>query len=265
LDSQVCATMNPEDGTAVRVSVLVADEHNLYAEGIAVLLKAIDAIQVVSRTSNGDEVIAAARAERPDVILMDASIPPHGGIEVTRRLREEGLTSKVLLLTRSQDEVDLAIGFRAGVNGFLSKKAGSFDMASAIAGVSRGDYVVHLSIAAPAIREYLENPGRRIHERPHEGLTPREREIFRLIADGSRTIDVADRLRISVKTVAGHRTHMMKKLGVHNQTQLIKYAIISHMTGGATASPGSCESGTTHGLGEPLAGDSHGADINVRC
>jgi two-component system response regulator NreC len=188
-------------------------------------------IEVIGLANGGEAVLEMARRDSPDVILMDASLPPSSGIAVTNDLRREKFACKVLLLTQYEHELDLQSAFRIGVNGFLSKKASHRDLAGAIAAVARGDYFVHLSIAgAPAggCFDSVSQPG---GQRDFGKLTRREREILMLVADGSRTGEVASRLGIAVKTVSGHRANMMKKLDIHSQTELVKYAIYRQMNG----------------------------------
>ena len=216
-------------GTKIRI--LVADGHTLFCEGICSLLKGSGELEVAGEASNGDEVLAMARDRAPDVVLMDAFLPPTNGVEVARRLRAEHLQSKILLLTQRETELDLIEGFRAGVNGFVSKKADRSALVSAIAGVCRGDYVVNLCFEGPVISDNHEGSDRAVGQGCYQKLSAREREILRLVADGSRTSEIAGRLKISAKTVLGHRANMKRKLGVHNQTELVKYAVLRHADG----------------------------------
>jgi DNA-binding NarL/FixJ family response regulator len=209
-----------------KIRIMVADGCNLYCEGIASLFGDSEEYEVIGLASRGDEVLEMARRESPDVILMDAYLPPSNGIVVTDELRRAQLTSKVLLFTQYEHELDLTSGFRVGIDGFISKSASYADLASAIAVVARGDYFVHLSFARSAAGAYFHSAGE-----PGRRLTRREQEILKLVADGSRTADIASRLSIAAKTVAGHREKMMKKLGFHSQSELVKYAIHRQMTG----------------------------------
>ena len=211
--------------------VVVADGHNLYCEGIAALFRDSTDIEVVGVATGGTSVLEMARRGAPDIILMDASLPPTNGIAVTSELRRAGVGSRVLLLTQYEHELDLQGAFRIGVNGFLSKKASYTELVTAIAAVARGDYFVHLSVDSGPVGDYLHGVGQTGGQRDYGKLTRREREILTLVADGSRTGDVASRLGIAVKTVSGHRSNMMKKLGIHSQTELVKYAIYRQMTG----------------------------------
>ena len=214
-----------------KCKVVVADGHKLYCEGIAALFEGSADVEVVGMATGGDTVLGLAKRESPDVILMDASLPPTNGIAVISDLRREGVESKVLLLTQYEHDLDLQASFPVGVNGVLSKKASYADLAAAIAAIARGDYFVHLSVPSGPVGDYLHGVGQIASQRDYGKLTRREREILTLVADGSRTGEVASRLGIAVKTVSGHRSNMMKKLGIHSQTELVKYAIYWQMTG----------------------------------
>ena len=214
-----------------RIRIMVADAHSLYCEGIAALLRNNSDIEVVCQMSNANDVLAKAREQSPDLILLDASLPPTGGVELTRRLREENIDSKVLLLTQYEHEMDLVSGFRTGVNGLISKQASYSDLMSAISGISRGDYVVHLSVDATLVRDYFQGFIQKRGDHSNSMLSLREQQILRLMADGIRTREIAANLGIAAKTVAGHRTNMMKKLQVRNQAELVKYAVFNNLIG----------------------------------
>lgn len=215
--------------TTRKTRIIVADGHSLYCEGIAALLKNTPDIEVVCHVSTGEQVLQRARESKPDLILMDASLPPSGGVEVTRLLRVEEIDSKVLLLTQYEREIDLLSGFRTGVNGLISKQASYSDLVSAIYGISRGDYVVHLSLDAAAIGDYFQGLTQKRDQHGDGVLSHREREILELMANGSRTGEIASSLGITAKTVSGHRANMMKKLAVHSQAELVKYAVLNSL------------------------------------
>jgi DNA-binding NarL/FixJ family response regulator len=211
-----------------KIRVLVADGQNLYCEGICALLESTGNIEVAARASNGDELLEKVKEQSPDVILIDAALPMTNGVEVARQLRGVNLSARVLLLVEYENEEDVLSGFRAGVNGVIPKRAGSADLISAISAVSRGDYFIHSSITRTMVRDYFHGEG--LTGRPGHGrLTSRESQILKLIAQGSRTSDVASQLNIAPKTVAGHRSKMMRKLGIHSQTELVTYAIRHHL------------------------------------
>ncbi len=211
-----------------KTRILVADGQNLYCEGISALLEGNSEIEVTAQACNGDELLEKVKEQCPDVILIDAGLPVTNGVEVARQLHEKNLNTKVLLLVEYENEEDILSGFRAGVSGVLPKRASSSDLISAIGAVSRGDYFIHSSITRTMVRDYFQGESQQGHARGGK-LTNRENQILKLIAEGSRTTDVASLLNIAPKTVAGHRSKMMRKLGIHSQTELVKYAIRHHL------------------------------------
>ena len=211
-----------------KTTILVADGQNLYCEGICALLDGNSEIKVAAQAANGEELLEKARDLSPDVILIDAGLPVTNGVEVARALRKENLNARVLLLVEYENEEDVLSGFRAGVNGVIPKRASSSDLIAAISAVARGDYFIHSSITKTMVRDYF--LGESQTGRPGSGkLTNRESQILKLIAQGSRTSEVAGLLNIAPKTVSGHRGKMMRKLGIHSQTELVKYAIRHHL------------------------------------
>ncbi len=210
-------------------TVVVADGQALYCEGIAALLKENAGFDIAGTASNGKELIKTAEDLSPDVILLDAALPPTSGLECVKELRSNAGSSKILVLTEQESELDILSGFRAGVNGFLSKKSSYSDLVSAINSVSRGDFVVHISIDATTMHEYFDDSTQGQGTSGPDRLTRREREIVKLVGAGTRTAEIAQRLQIAPKTVSGHRANIMKKLGVHSQTELVKFAILRHM------------------------------------
>ncbi len=211
---------------AEKLRIMVADAHTLYREGIASLLGGNKDIEVTSLASSENEVIEAAAEQSPDVILLDAFLPPTNGIEITRHLRVEHITSRVILLTQAESRLDLGAGFRAGVSGFFSKKGSYADLASAIARVSQGDYIVHLYMDGPGTGDHSDSLEQPDGSDNFNTLTTRERQVLKLVAEGSRTSEIAARLSMSAPTVSRHRARTMKKLGVHSAAELVRYAIV---------------------------------------
>ena len=224
-----------------RTTILVADGQNLYCEGICALLEGSSGIEVVAQAGNGYELLEKAREYTPDIIIIDAALPVTNGVEAARQLRSENVSGRVLLLVEYENEEDVLSGFRAGVSGVIPKRASSTDLIAAISAVSRGDYFIHSSITRTMVRDYFRAESQTGRTRSGK-LTTRENQILKLIAEGSRTSEVASLLNITVKTVAGHRSKMMRKLGIHSQTGLVKYAIRHHLI-----SVWNCDSELPHG------------------
>lgn len=212
-----------------RVRVLVADEEALFREGVCALLKTYQNIEIVGEATNGKETIEVVREQTPDVVLVNIAMPIMDGDEVIHCIRKENSKIKVLLLTQYEDRDRVLTGLKAGANGYIPKRATASDLVSAILAVYRGGYFLYPSVAKTMVNDYLQlikHPG---SPDPYDKLTHREREVLRLIVEGHKSKEIADLIHIAPKTVLGHRTNIMKKLGIHSQTELIKYAICKHL------------------------------------
>lgn len=206
-----------------KIKVLVADDHAMFREGIRSLLACYDDIEIVGEATNGKGAVEKACQLVPQVILMDIGMPVMGGLEATRRIQRECPTAKVLVLTQYEDSEYILSLIRVGAMGYISKTATASELVSAIRTVHKGESYLYPSAATALVAEYLMRVGKEKDE--YERLTDREREILQLVAEGHTNHEIADKLFISVKTVLRHRTNIMEKLGFHNRTELIKYAI----------------------------------------
>jgi len=205
------------------IKVLLVDDHALFREGIRSLLKAYDDINIVGEATQGMEAVEKAHQLAPHVVLMDIAMPVMGGLEATRRIQKETPLVKVLVLTQYQDSEYILSMIKAGARGYIAKTATATELVTAIRTVARGDSYLYPNAASTLIEEYLSQ--NRQEKTGYERLSDREREILQLVAEGRTNQEIADKLYISVKTVLRHRTGVMEKLGFHNRTELIKYAI----------------------------------------
>ena len=204
-----------------KIKILVVDDHTIYRDALCALLNLDDDFKIVGEASEGNEAIKKAQELAPDVILMDIAMPGMDGLEATRRIKEENSGVKVLALTQYDIKEYILSAIKAGVAGYVPKRALGSELASAIRAVHKGDTFLYPSAAAVLIDSYLQKVG----AQPRERLTEREREILKFIAEGYTSREIAAMLSISLKTVLNHRMRMMKKLDIHNRTGLIKYAI----------------------------------------
>ena len=209
----------------VKVRVLVADEEALFREGVCALLKTYDDMEMVGEAANGKEAIEIVREQTPDVLVMNIAMPIIDGAEVTRRVRKVNSNIKVLLLTQYEDRDHILSGLKAGANGYIPKRATASDLVSAVLTVYRGGYFLYPSVAKTMVDDYFQRIRHPGSPDPYDRLTHREREVFKLIAEGHKSREIANFLDIAVKTALGHRTRLMRKLDVHKQTELIKCAI----------------------------------------
>jgi len=208
-----------------KIRVLVVDDHTIVRDGICALLALAGDIEVVGEAANGSEALKKVKELEPNVVLMDIAMPIMGGLEATRRIRREFPRTRVLVLTQYDDKEYVFPVIEAGAFGFISKAAASSELALGIRSVYHGDSYLSPSVARLLVEDYQLGVGGRVSHDPYEQLTDRERDVLKLAAEGHTTQEIADMLVISPKTVEGHKTNLMAKLGIHNRTDLVKYAL----------------------------------------
>jgi DNA-binding NarL/FixJ family response regulator len=207
----------------LRARVLLADDHTIVAEGLKSLLK--DQFELVGSVSDGGQLIDAARKLRPDVIVTDLSMPVLSGLDALRRLKAERLEPRVIFLTMHADARIAAEAFRAGASGFLLKQSAGEELVSAIEDVLQGRTYLTPLITKDVIAN-LTTPA----AGAEPVLTPRQREVLRLLADGKRMKEIAATLGISTRTVETHKYEMMQALGVGSTAELVRYALTHGLT-----------------------------------
>jgi two-component system response regulator NreC len=180
-------------------------------------------MEVVGEASNGDEALRLAEELRPEVVLLDISMPGPGGIEVARTLKRTLPETSVLILTIHDDEGLLREAIRAGASGYITKRAIEPELINAIHAVRRGDLYVHPTMTRALLRDFSPPPP--VEDEPVEPLTPREQEVLELIARGYTNRQAAEQLGISVRTVETHRANLMGKLGLRGRAELVRYAM----------------------------------------
>lgn len=207
-----------------KIRVIVADDHALVRDGIKALLSLTPDIEVIGEATDGRQAIDKCRELQPDVILMDIAMPGLGGLEATLELKHEAPKTRVLVLTQYDDAEYVRRFLKIGVAGYVLKRMLGSDLASAIRSAAEGGLVLDPQIAMEAVQTAPKQSGTE-PEDLYETLTDREKQVLRLVALGSSNKEVADSLRISVKTAMTHRGHLMEKLNLRNRTELIKFAI----------------------------------------
>jgi len=207
------------------IRVLIADDHAIVRDGVRALLALSEDITVVGEASNGQQAVELARTLRPDVILMDIAMPGLGGLEATIEIRKDNPQAKILVLTQYEDREYIRRFLKAGVSGYVLKKAAGSELTTAIRAVSRGGLVLDPDVAREAMREQVGPATSGQATDPYEALTDREKQVLKLVAEGHSNKEVAELLDISVKTAMSHREHIMQKLDLHSRTDLIKFAI----------------------------------------
>jgi len=208
---------------SARIRVLIVDDHAILREGVRALLQLHADIEVVGEGGNGTEAIAEVERLDPDVLLMDIAMPGLGGIEAAIELKKLGKRAKVLILSQYEDREYVRRLLKAGVAGYVLKKSAGAELANAIRAVHRGGLVLDPEVARTAMAE--SNPAAPGGADPYDALTDREKQVLKLVAEGHSNKEVAEVLGISVKTAMSHREHVMEKLGVHNRTELVRFAL----------------------------------------
>jgi DNA-binding NarL/FixJ family response regulator len=205
------------------IRVLVADDHHLVRHGITVLLERAEGIEVMGQADNGQQALAMAQKSRPDILLMDIAMPRLNGLLACERLCALDVPTRVVFLSMYSDEVLVRQAIRNGAAGYLLKSAITDELLLAIRTAHQGEFYLSPAVSHLVDEDLLREPDALMD--PTEQLTPREREVLQLIAEGLTNRQVANQLHISPKTVDKHRTNLMAKLCVHDVISLVRLAI----------------------------------------
>jgi len=208
-----------------KITMLVVDDHIIVRDGICTLLALAGDMEVVGEAANGREGLEKVAKLLPDVVLMDIAMPIMGGLEAIRRIRKEFSETKILVLTQYDDRDHVFPAIQAGANGFVSKTAASSELTSGIRAMFAGESYLSPSIAKLFVEDYQRVALAEDSNDPYEQLTDRERDILKLVVEGHKIRQIAEMLTITPKTVEGHKTSLMRKLGIHNKLELVKYAL----------------------------------------
>ena len=209
-----------------RIRVLLADDHVVLRAGLRMLINAQPDMEVVAEASNGEDAVRLAGEIRPDIVLMDITMPGAGGIEATARIRRECPVVRVLALTMHDDPAYLRSILAAGAAGYVVKRAADAELLSAIRATYRGETYLAPSLAGDMVQEVLGRKARKGNAQvPGDTLSEREREVLRLVAQDHTNQEIADRLFISAKTVATYRARLMEKLDLKTRADLVRYAL----------------------------------------
>jgi two-component system response regulator NreC len=206
------------------IRLLLVDDHTIVREGVRSLLEDEPDMVVVGEAADGRSAVRTVMDTDVDVVLMDIAMPGLNGLEATRQIRRERPNVRVLILTMHDDEEYIRQVLAAGALGYVLKSAAASELKSAVRAVYRGEPVLSPAVTRLVIEDYLRWADVR-QEAEEVALTPREREVLQLIAEGYTSKQIGDILHISPKTVQAHRTNLMAKLGLHDRGELIKYAI----------------------------------------
>jgi two-component system response regulator NreC len=204
------------------IQILIADDHGVIRAGLRALLEDVPDITVVGEASDGVEALAKAVELKPDILLMDLSMPNMGGIEATLQLSQKEPKVRVLILTVHEEESLLKEVVRMGASGYIVKRAAQEDLLHAIRVVARGDLYIHPTMTRALFNEAPAYDPPQVPE--SETLTLREIEVLQLLAKGYTNRQIAENLSLSPRTVEGHRANLSGKLGLHSRVELVEYA-----------------------------------------
>jgi DNA-binding NarL/FixJ family response regulator len=207
-----------------KIRVMIVDDHTILRDGIRALLEDEADMAVIAEAEDGHTAVKLACELQPDVLLMDIAMPLLNGLEATRQIRRLCPRIKVLILSMHENEEYIRQVLACGAMGYILKDAAARDLLEAIRSVQRGDPVLSPAITRLVIEDYLHWSDLQSKD-SSDGLSPREREILQLIAEGHANKQIAEILCISIKTVQAHRTNIMAKLDLHDRSELVKYAI----------------------------------------
>jgi two-component system response regulator NreC len=230
--------MSPDSGgrhhaAPTPVRLLLADDHDILRDGLRALLNLTGDLVVIGEARTGREAIVEAERLRPDVVLMDISMPELDGIEACRRIRQQAPQVRVLFLTMHQAQEYFFQGLRAGAAGHVIKRTAAADLVSAVRAAARGESFLSPSVAHTLVAEYVE---RGVHAQTapatdreendrYNSLTSREREVLQFVGEGHTNQEIANLLGRSIKTVQSHRAAVMEKLALRDVTHLVRHAV----------------------------------------
>jgi DNA-binding NarL/FixJ family response regulator len=205
------------------IRIVLVDDHDLVREGIRAILERDPAFEIVGEAGDGQEAIRLVGQLQPDVVLMDINLPGLGGLEAAEAIVADCPGVKILVLTQFENREYVRRAIRVGAHGYLVKSSLSSQLKDAIHSVHRGERYLHPAAAAELVD--LVATGRSLEEDDYDRLTRREKQVFKLLAEGKTSREIAKYLSISLKTAMTHRTHLMGKLELHSRAELIRYAI----------------------------------------
>jgi len=206
------------------ISILLADDHPVVRRGLRALLEAVPDFRVAGETGDGLEAVRLVEELRPQVLILDLMMPGVGGLEVVRQVNHRFPVTRVVILSMHANEAYVVEALRNGASGYVLKDAGGGELVQAVRAVVAGGRYLSPPLSERAIAAYVER-AKSAPLDPVGELTTREREVLGLAAEGQSSADIAARLGISPRTAETHRANLMGKLGLHNQTDLVRFAI----------------------------------------
>lgn len=206
--------------------ILIIDDHPLFREGIKSIIAHLNQYEVIDEAGSGREGLEKAGRLKPDVVLLDISLPDESGMEVARKIRHHLPRTRIMILSMHSKIDYIVEAFQSGATGYVVKESASERLAQALDAVASGEYFLDSSISQEVIAKLMQSPVKeaKVSDAGYGKLTSREQEIMRMLAEGASKGQIADRLCISIKTVENHRANIMRKLDIHSAMELVRYA-----------------------------------------
>ena len=211
---------------APKKTILIIDDHPLYREGLKSIIGRDDRFEVIGEAGNGREGLQIARKLKPDLVVVDISLPDTSGIQLTRDIRSLLSEARIIIVSMHSKIDYIAEAFQAGATGYVVKESASDRLIQGLESVASGEYFLDSSISHQVVENLLKFPIKeaKITNADYASLTRREQEVMRLLAEGFSAKEIAVKLFISPKTVENHRSNIMNKLGLHSTMELVRYA-----------------------------------------
>lgn len=206
--------------------ILIIDDHPLFREGIKTIIHQDKRFEIIGEAGTAREGIEKALLHKPDVALVDISLPDQTGMAVTRKIRSQLPRTRVMILSMHSKIDYIVEAFQAGATGYVVKESAAERLGQGISAVASGEYFLDSSISQEVVAKLMQTPAKeaKVSDSSYSKLTAREQEIMRMLAEGIPKSEIADHLCISTKTVENHRTNIMRKLNLHNAMELVRYA-----------------------------------------
>jgi two-component system response regulator NreC len=208
-----------------RIRILLADDHTLFRQGVRTLLASETDMEVVGEAADGSAAVERAAELKPDVVLLDIGMPGPSSFETTRQIKRNRPETKVLFLTMYDDEDYLLEGMEVGANGYVLKDSPALQLVAAVRDVYRGGSYLSPRMLSQLVNDFRTRVKTNDRTPRFASLTPREKEVLKMLAEGNSVKEVATQLNLSVKTVEAHKFNLMRKLDIHNKAHLVQYAI----------------------------------------
>jgi two-component system response regulator NreC len=207
------------------IRIILVDDHEIVRAGLRMLLDSHKDIQIIGEAENGQQALELCQKDPPDIVIMDITMPGASGLEVTRQIKQQYPNTSVLALTIHEGEQYFFEMLNAGASGYVPKRAAPTDLVNAIHAVHSGEVYLHPTVAKALVKDYVQRVQMGWERASYDGLTEREQQVLKMIAEGMMNKEIAEQLSISVRTVERHRENIMSKLNLHTRAELVRYAV----------------------------------------